>query len=654
MNSPQARWSLIAAFSTLLVLLTLAAYRDVANCEFVTFDDPQYVYKNSQVLKGLTADGVYYAFTTNYLSNWHPLTWLSLELDVTLFGPGPRGFHTTNLVLHVVNVVLLFLLLVDATGQISLSAAVAALFAVHPLHVESVAWVAERKDVLSTLFLLLTLIAYVHYARSRTVWRYILVAGLFGLGLLAKPMLVTLPVLLLLFDCWPLRRLQLEPASDGAPSHGSVNIPKMLLIEKLPLFAMSFFDGIMTIAAQKSAMQVFPSLPLPTRIANMWEAYLWYLYKTFVPVDLTVFYPHLQDNRSLLLVATGMFVTFGLTGWSLYRFPRNPAAFVGWSWFCISLLPVIGLLQVGGQAYADRYTYIPHIGLFVFFVWEAYAWANSTVRRFVMPVVVVALVAWFAGLTSHQIGYWSNSQTLWTHALEVIPENAVAHAHLSDVYQDAGHHEEALVHFERSVELSGRGNRVDDSWYTNAYYRWAESLLALKHVEDAEQKLRTALKYSDKNVEAIELFLQVLTYQEKTAEAEQFRKLFGAALLQHAQKNPDSAAGQIRLGLAHARQGKFEEAITFFQKAIELAPQSAAAYNNLGMAQRELGQLSQAKSSLEKAIELNPHFASAHFTLGELLLTQKDPAGAKTHFAEAYRLNPEDRQAKAHLDRLSK
>jgi protein O-mannosyl-transferase len=649
----QGRWVSIVATCGALAALTLAAYWAVLRCDFVSFDDPQYVSQNPHVLAGLSWSGFRYALTTTDCGNWHPLTWISLELDTTLWGKSPFGFHATNLVIHSLNTVLLFLVMNAMTGRLLPSAAVAAFFSVHPLHVESVAWVSERKDVLSTFFLLLTLAAYLYYARRPSVLRYLVIVALFLLGLLAKPMLVTLPILLLLLDFWPLHRWGGGEDWTGVSSRCPRCSMQRLLLEKLPLLGLAFVDGLMTVFAQRNAMKVLTHLPLSVRIANMFEAYLWYLQKTFVPINLAVFYPHLQQDRSWMLVVSGLLVFVCVSIWAVWRLRSNPAAFVGWAWFVISLLPVIGLLQVGGQAFADRYTYIPHIGLFMCLVWEV---AVGDRTRGFRPVVsgftILALVA-CVGLTSVQVRCWTHSAELWNHAIEVVADNGVAHAHLADVCQDAGDHQRALVHFEQAVKLSGKGYAVDPGWYANAYFRWAQSLLALESFSEAEQKLRAVLDYEKNHVQAIEQLLQLLTRDGRLAEAEQVRQQYGKVLIRQAEKNPETAAGQIKLGLTQARQGNFERAVEHFEQAVRLAPESAAAFNNLGLAKRQLRQVADAKSNFLRAIELNPQLASAHFSLGEILLAEGDFSGAKTHFSAAYRLNPQDGEAKAQLDRLS-
>ena len=464
-------------------------------------------------------------------------------------------------------------------------------------------------------------------------------------------MLVTLPVLLLLLDFWPLKRMAgfEDLASNQFPRS---SIP-FLLIEKLPLLGVAIIDGVLTIVAQGNAMKVFTHLPLTVRLGNMCVAYFWYLQKTFVPVDLAVFYPHLQQAQPWMSVLTGLLVVLCLSTWAIWRRRSQPAAFVGWFWFVISLLPVIGLLQVGGQAYADRYAYIPHIGLFLFIASEVDAFARGiAVRRAVAGITILCLIC-CVWLTESQVRYWTDSKSLWNHAIAVTPDNGVAHAHLADVCQDAGDDEQAVVHFNQAVESSRRGYAADSGWYANAYFRWAQSLLALNRLDEAEQKLRTVLENDRNHVQAIEQLLSLLTKQGRISEAERFRQQFGKVLIRQAMSNPETATGQIVLGLAQARQGNFDQAIEYFQHAIQLAPDSAAAHNNLGLAQWQLRRVAEAKSNFQRAIELNDQLASAHFSLAEILAFEGNRDDAKTHFSEAYRLNPQDLEAKKQLERLS-
>ena len=374
----RANWKILTLISGLLATVTFIAYHSAIFCEFVSLDDPEYVYRNPRVMNGLSLQGFWYAWTSFEHSNWHPVTWLSYELDGSFWHGQPMGYHITNIVLHAVDVVLLFLVLKRLTGQRGCSAAVAAIFALHPLHVESVAWISERKDVLSLFFMLLTIWCYQTYAERPNLFRYLTVVLFFILGLLAKPMLVTLPILLLLLDYWPLQRFNLIFLNSKATRTDRRRAVRRIVLEKFPLLVIAFADGLMTLAAQKNAGKVLGILPIEVRIANTFNAYTWYLQKTFWPTNLIVFYPHPERDLSWAAIAIGVFVVSSITLISLLVMRQKPYFLVGWFWFLISLLPVIGLNQVGGQAYADRYSYIPHIGLFILVVWEVHSWFSPT------------------------------------------------------------------------------------------------------------------------------------------------------------------------------------------------------------------------------------------------------------------------------------
>ena len=425
----------------LLSVVTLAVFARVTAFDFLNYDDPLYVTANPQVPRGLSVEGVRWAFTTFTAANWHPVTWISLMLDASIGGTGPFVFHLTNLVLHLANVLLLFSFLDRVTGRLRPSAVTAALFAIHPLHVESVAWIAERKDVLSTFFLLLALIAYARFVEQPDRPRRLAVVLLFALGLLAKPMLVTLPILLLLLDAWPLRR--------SAPW-------RSLVPEKLPLFAMSIATGALTLAAQHQAETVgsLAGYPPGVRVANAIVATATYLGQTIWPTGLAVFYPHPAASLAPAAVAGAAVVLMALT-WSAIRLRRShPYLLFGWGWYLVTLAPVVGIVQVGWQARADRYTYIPLIGIFL-----AVVWAVSEVLAG-RPALLSSL-AWAAlvplGISAFvQAGYWRDSETLFRHALAVTGDNAVAHSNLGTALLRRGLVAEAEGHFAEAVRINPR------------------------------------------------------------------------------------------------------------------------------------------------------------------------------------------------------
>jgi tetratricopeptide (TPR) repeat protein len=458
----------------LLVGVTLVAYESVRKYEFVDYDDDRYVTNNPRIRRGLSWNNVAWAMTATEVANWHPLTWLSHMMDCQLYGLNPAGHHLTNLLLHLANVVLLFWVLQQMTGALWPSAMVAALFAVHPLNVESVAWVAERKNVLSTLFWLLTMWAYVIYARRAGWRRYLLVAGLFVLGLMSKPMLVTLPCVLLLLDYWPLGRLSGRAAVESAASYQrpdetdrhsrqvDLRAPAFaacalrLVLEKLPLFLLAAASSAITVEAQRldGAFDA-KVLPLGTRLANALVSYASYIYKMIWPDHLAVLYPHpgasLQGWRVIVSALALTFITF-LVVWGSKRFPY---LMVGWLWYVGTLVPVIGLVQVGGQAMADRYSYIPLIGLFIIIAWGMTDLSRFVPARNYWLIGVAAAVLIALTMTARrQLSYWQNSITLFEHTLAVTDDNAIAHNNLGAVLVGKGRLDEGLAHLYEAVRLN--------------------------------------------------------------------------------------------------------------------------------------------------------------------------------------------------------
>ena len=429
MSQPKQKlWRIRFAVSLLLFLPTAALYWEACGNAFVSFDDGEYVYENPMVLNGLRGDGVKWALTTNHAGNWHPLTWASLQLDAQLFGPAAAGFHRTNVLLHALNAALVFLALEAMSGAVWQSALVAAIFAVHPLRVESVAWVAERKDVLSAFLFLLTLLAYVRYAAAPSIGRYSLVAIVFALALMAKPMLVTLPCVLLLLDYWPLRRLGAEHEMRGKAVARS-----RVILEKIPLLTLSAAVAGLTLFAQTGGkIDCSFWFPLRYRAENALVSYADYLGQTFWPVDLAAFYPHPYGGLSILRIAGAAALLAAVTGLAAHQAKRRPYLLVGWLWFLGMLVPVIGLIQVGRQARADRYTYLPHLGLFLAVVWAAseFAFWWRWGRTVGFAAAVAALIA-CGVLTIGQIQLWHDEQTLWEHAWTATQGNYFAGIHLS-------------------------------------------------------------------------------------------------------------------------------------------------------------------------------------------------------------------------------
>jgi protein O-mannosyl-transferase len=521
----------------LLALATLALYARVAWHPFIHFDDNRYVTENAQVQAGLTLAGVKWAFTTLHAANWHPLTWLSHMLDVQIFGLSPGAHHLVNAGLHAANAALLFLALARMTGAPGRSLAVAALFAVHPLHVESVAWVAERKDLLSTFF---GLLALCEYARERRrIW---LVALLFALSLLAKPMWVTLPFLLLLLDFWPLGR-------------------GLRLAEKAPLLALSIGSSVITMVAQ-TAGDAVSALPLSVRLENAIVAYVQYLGKAIVPWPLAIFYPHEGAALPAWKVAAALLLLAAISALAIVRRKQKPWLMVGWFWFLGTLVPVIGLVQVGAQALADRYTYLPLVGLFIALAW--------TIRR---PAVAGAALAACCALTLHQLGYWSSHEALFRHALAVTPDNAVAEGVLSEGLLHDGKLDEALRHAQRSVDLDPHGSR-----------HW-NNLAAVQRTtgswDEAHASLQRALAIDPGYALAWKNLGEASQHQGRNEDAAE-------AYAQLARLQPGNPAAWNNLGMTSMRLGRFQEAEAAFTSGLRADPANAALRHNLQTCQRAL------------------------------------------------------------------
>jgi len=474
-----------------LCLLLILAYLPVLGSGFVNYDDPFYVTANEQVKGGLSLDGIRWAFTTFHFYNWHPLTWLSHMLDVQLFGLNPLGHHLTNLLLHLANTLLLFVLLKRATGFATRSACVALLFALHPLHVESVAWVAERKDVLSTLFGLLSMLAYVRYARAPKAASYALCLLLFAVGLLAKAMLVTLPLMLLIMDVWPLGRLRGTAAEPGPSVFPDAPLSRLVL-EKFPLALLSLVSIVVTFLAQKQGGALAVEGSALDNAGNAFANYVGYLLKTLLPLKLAIFYPY--DPPSLWPAALALAIVGAVSAAALWYARRFPWLAFGWFWYVITLLPVIGFIRIGQHAMADRYTYVPLIGLFIMAVWGCAELAQRRLIPGAAPAAVLVVIsALCATLSYRQARTWHDSVSLFSHALSVTEGNWLAHRNLANALANRGDLATALQHTTESLRLHPEAAEyVSQAWL----------LLKLGQPSEAAQACRSALSLDPGNTKA--------------------------------------------------------------------------------------------------------------------------------------------------------
>ena len=539
-----------------LVILTVAAYWQVLGNGFVDYDDDEYVYANKNLQQGITLQGLKWAFNVGYAGNWHPVTWMSHLVDYRLFGTEPMGHHAVNLLFHILNAILLLLVLSRMTGSVWRSAFVAALFAVHPLHVESVAWISERKDVLSAFFWLLTMGAYVLYSEKPSVKRYLPMLVLYALGLMAKPMLVTLPFVLILLDYWPLGRL-----GKGK------NSVRRLILEKLPLFALAVGSSVLTMIAQRrgEAVADFGDLSLGVRIANAVVSYAAYMYKMFWPAKLAFFYPHPTESLSTGTVALAVLLLAGISVLVL-RFARSrPYLAFGWLWYLVTLLPVIGVVQVGKQAMADRYTYVPLIGLFVMI-----AWGIPRLRRGWEAVGAGAalVVGVFAACAWIQVGYWHDSVALFRHAIDVTEGNYLAEMNLGFVLGKQGKLDEA-------VERLNEALLIRPDW-DRAYYNLGVVLAKQGDVEGAIGAYQEVLRVNPSFSAARANLVNLLVQAGRTDEA-----------LAIGQADSGTGAGAAELhfnmGCTLEQQGKLDDALKEYQEAIRLKPDFGLAHNNLAV-----------------------------------------------------------------------
>jgi tetratricopeptide (TPR) repeat protein len=609
------RWR-APAVCLVLAAITFAVFGQTLAHEFINYDDDVYVYDNPMVARGLTLKGLVWAFFF-HAYNWHPLTWLSHMLDCQLYGLHPSGHHLTNVLLHTATVIALFLVLRQMTGALWRSAFVAALFAIHPLRVESVAWVAERKDVLSGLFFMLTIGAYARYARRP--WspaRYGLVMLLFALGLMCKPMLVTLPVVLLLLDYWPLQRTE---------SAGS------LVMEKLPLLALSAASCVATLLAQNKVIQSTEAFSLPVRLVTALLACKGYLAQMVYPAGLAVFYPFPHNGLPVREAAMDGTLLAVISAAALWQRRKQPWLLVGWIWYLVMLLPVVGVIQVGGQAHADRYTHLPQIGICVAITWLVAQWRVS---RAALGMLMAGVLALFMVCAWQQTAYWQNSETLWTYTLACTMDNDIAHNNLGNALLQTGKVDAAINCFQQALQI-----RPDFA--------------------EARNNLGNALLQTGKVDEAITCFQQALQIRPDFAEA---HDNLGYALLQkgkvdeaiaHCQRalqiKPDDAEACVNLGNALFRKGRVDDAIAQYQKALQIKPGLAMAHNNLGNALLQTGKVDAAINCFQQALQIRPDFAEAHDNLGNALLQTGKVDEAITHCQRALQIKPDDAEACVNL-----
>ncbi len=664
----------IAAVCVVLAVVTVVSYRGVRSNDFLTSDDPGYVTENRQVHQGVTMQSIAWAFTTYKMGNWHPLTWISHMVDWSMYGKNPAGHHMTNLCLHAANAILLFLLLLYMTGYLGRSAMVAFLFALHPAHVESVAWVSERKDVLCAFFWFAAILAYAWYVRRPSWKRYTLVAGCFACSIMSKPMAVTLPFTLLLLDYWPLRRIMFTPETRA---HWFSSIWK-LCVEKWLLFLMAVISSIITFLAQRSRGAVAPihGLPVWVRICNAAISYWRYVWIMVWPDQLRAFYYHEREN---IMVSAAMLsvVALILVTAACWRFRKQrPYCLIGWLWFLGTLLPVIGIVQVGDQAMAERYTYLPLIGLFIAVVWLA---GDAVVQfpriRVAAQLLAVAVLAACAVQTDAQVKVWKDSETLFSHVLAIDSRGDFPNSSLGMAYVRQGKYAEAQAYLERALKydpfdsltltysalclmqipeqrnLPLAGQRLELALRLTPGDPDVMSVMALwsnlmGRPTDAEAYSRKAIAAHPDPVTEItaRLFLSdALLAQDKLDEAvEENRKVLAM--------EPDNYFAHDNLGTIHLRQGLSEEALKEFRLSVAIQPHQALPYAKIGRILMDLHQLPEAAEELTQALRFDPADVDTHNNLGVTLVQLGNYGKAIEQFSDALRIDPSNAGIQRNLD----
>jgi len=565
-----------------LAIATAAVYCQVCSFDFVNYDDMQYIYKNPNIQTGITGQSIKWAITAGYAANWHPLTWLSHITDWRIFGKNAGGHHLTNLIFHIANTLLLFIVLKRMTSALWQSAFVAALFALHPMHVESVAWVSERKDVLSIFFWMLTMWAYQRYVKQPGVTRYIMVVLTFALGLTAKPMLVTLPFVLLLLDYWPLERFGRRTVF-------------YLIREKIPLFVLSAASSITTFLVQRSwgAVLTASESPMRFRVSNALIAYVRYIGKMIWPSHLDVFYPHYYYKLSNFR-ALGSLLLLLIISILVFRFAaKHRYLLTGWLWYLGTLLPVIGLVQVGSQSMADRYSYITLTGLFIIVAWGVPEMlVNWRYKKRALTISSLLVVSAISVCTYFQAGYWRNSIALFQHSLDLSQNNHIAHLHMGKALCESGKPDEGVKEYRKFLQM----------WPNDA------SVISDLGIELIKQGRL------DEGIREYKRYLQI---------------------------KPNDSNMFNDIGVALCQQGKLDEAVEYITKSLQIKPDFAAAHNNLAYTLALQGNLDKAVIHYKEALRLDPNYTLAHYHFGRILERMGKINQAIGHFEEAMRLKPD-------------
>ncbi len=648
----------------LLAAVTFVVYLPVRNHEFVRYDDDKYITENPNVLSGLTLENIKWAFTAGHESNWHPLTWLSHQLDCMLFGKNAGAHHLVNVVYHVANTLLLFIVFGRMTKRIWPSAFIAALFALHPLHIESVAWAAERKDVLSTFLWLLTMLAYVRYAERPSIVRYLSALVLFALGLMAKPMLVTLPFILLLLDYWPLERF------------GDSKTPvRKLILEKLPFVFLSTISSIITVVAQQKggAMLSVYNLPMKERIINAAVSYLGYIGKMIWPRRLAVLYPHPVNGTPVSRAVIFGTILIVITTFIIYHGRRHKYLILGWLWYLGALVPVIGIIQVGAQAMADRYTYIPLTGLFVIIAFGvADIFRNVPFKNIILAVAAASVLCACTIMTSIQLKFWKDSVSLFEHTLDAVENNYVIQNNYGNILNELNRPGEAVKYYEEAIKALPRapdihnnlGNALRDTGkideairqykialeidpdFSIAHLNLALALAAKGEYDEAVMHYK---KHIGPDADTSKLYHELGTILVRHGNIEEAIKQFKKGLY----INPDSVEILCDLGLAEAKNGRPAEAIEYYKKALQIDPNEILAHGRLALAYAALGRIDESIEQVRLVLAAQPDDYEMHTNLGKLLEAKGQFEQAEEAYKRALKINPDYEKARERLSTLT-
>jgi tetratricopeptide (TPR) repeat protein len=591
----QAR--IVLLVSLLLIFSIIITYRQIVNFNFVGYDDELYVTKNTNVQKGLTSESLKWAFTTFHSANWHPLTWISHMSDYELYGLNPQGHHWTNVEFHILNTLLLFFIIFKTTGALWRSVFVAALFALHPLHVESVAWVSERKDLLSTFFGMLTILAYCRYVKKHSIISYLLTVLFLSMGLMAKPMLVTFPFVLLLLDYWPLKRVRFEnigPSQAGGKIFCYFKGSDRLILEKIPFLVLAIFSCILTFLAQNSegAVKSLEVLPLKSRVANALFSYIGYVFKAIWPSKLAVFYPYPENILSeWKIIGAGLLISVTIF-LSIRTVRKYPYIGVGLFMYLGTLVPVIGLVQVGDQAMADRYTYIPLIGIFIIVAWGVPdLFKQWDYRNFFLGSFGGIILVTLSIISFYQLMHWKNGITLFDHTIQISENNFIAQNNLGTALASVDP-DNAIFHYKEALRI-----KPD---YAVAFYN-----------------LGTVFKNRGNTDDSIFNYLEALRI------------------------DPDYLEAHINLGTVLFSIGNYEEAVLHFKKALKIDPRKTAVRMKLAKVLYVQGKSGEAVSHYKEILKTDFQNSDAHYNLGNILICEGNTKDAFVHFAEAIKFKPD-------------